>query len=72
MTLHSTTPPRHARVFDILHQSDLAVDVTKYVKQFQSAPSQPEQIEAFQHLALTSFERSVQLGPEAGRDDKLL
>ncbi len=72
MSLHSPKIPRHARVFEILRQGDLAADVSHYVQEFAATPPRREQIEAFRQTALRSFEHSdgVAAGAKPRRNHK--
>lgn len=73
MPLHSPQNPRHARVFEILRQNELAADVTHYVRHAHLVPSEVDRIDAFRRNALRSLERSndVLVGAETGRNHKL-
>ena len=70
MTLHSKQNSRHARVFEILRQNQMADEASNDLRKEKTAPVAPEQIEAFRSAALQSFDRSGAISAKPRRDNK--
>lgn len=69
MALHDPQNPRHGRIFELLRQTDAAVDVTYTVQTVEA----PVDIDALKHDALRSWDRAdgSPLRAKAGRHHKL-
>lgn len=58
MPLHDSNEPRHLRIFELLRQSDAAVDCAMSGQKLKSRPLSGAEIDALKTVALRSFRRA--------------